>query len=101
MQSSPMNVMPCWCFCIDSSLNEPLFNLIPDPSPERSVTSIKIKPNTDRFTDQILLRNESRRIRFIDPTAVLPVVPVVAHYELIPPPPHPFPPLPTPTATPH
>src|SRR5580704_2452596 len=33
-----------------TSLKEPLFNLISDPSPERSVTSIKIKPNSDRFT---------------------------------------------------
>ena len=50
MQSNPMNVMPRWCLCIKSSLKEPLFNLIPDPSPERSVTSIEIKPNSDRFT---------------------------------------------------
>src|SRR5882724_5608724 len=83
MQSSPMNVMPCWCFCIDSSLKEPLFNLIPDPSPERSVTSIKIKPNTDRFTDQILLRNEPRCIRLIEPAAILAVVPVIAHEEIV------------------
>src|SRR5580692_2581392 len=62
----------------------PLFNRIPDPSPERSVTSIKIKPNSHRFTDQILLRYEPRRVRFIQPPAVLAVIPVVAHEEIVP-----------------
>src|ERR1700679_1517598 len=90
MQSKPMNVMPCWCLRIKSSLKEPLFNLIPDPSPERSVTSIKIKPDSNRFSDQILLRNETRRIRFVEPAAVLAVVAVIAHEEIVPCGHHPF-----------
>src|SRR3984893_19088861 len=93
MQSKPMNVMPRWCFCIKSSLKEPLFNLIPYPSPERSVTSIKIEPNSDRFTDQILLRNEPRSIRFIEPAAILAVVAVIAHEEEMARRHHPFAPL--------
>src|SRR6202789_565248 len=84
MQSKPMNVMPCWCLRIKSSLKEPLFNLIPDPSPERAVTSIKIKPDSHRFCDQLLLRHESRRIRVGEPAAVLAVVAVIAHEEIVP-----------------
>src|SRR6202789_330036 len=91
MQSKPMNVMPCWCLRIKSSLKEPLFNLIPDPSPERSVTSIKIKPDSNRFSDQILRRNEPRRIWFVEPAAILTVIAVVAHEEIVPRGHHPFP----------
>src|SRR5271167_600078 len=68
----------------------PLFNRIPDPSPERSVTSIKIKPNSHRFTDQILLRHEPRRIWLVQPAAILAVVPIVAHEEIVPRRHHPF-----------
>src|SRR5713101_1841781 len=61
----------------------PLLNRIPHPPPERSVTSIKIKPNSHRLTDQILLRDEPRRVDVVQPPAVLAVVAVVAHEEIM------------------
>src|ERR1700720_4727 len=61
-----------------------LLNRIPHPPPERSVTSIKIKPNSHRLTDQIVLRNEPRRVQFVQPPAVLAVVAIVAHEEIVP-----------------
>src|SRR3974390_3221672 len=84
MQSNPMKVMPCWCLPMEFSLkNSPLLNRIPDSSPERSVTSIKIKPNSYRFTHQILLRNEPRRVLFVEPAAVLAVIAIIAHEEVM------------------
>src|ERR1700732_1207654 len=60
-----------------------LLNRIPHPPPERSVTSIKIKPDSHRLADQILLRDEPRRIDIVEPPAVLAVVAVVAHEEIM------------------
>src|ERR1700733_8597901 len=82
-QSNPMKVIPCCCLRINSSRNSLLLNRITDPIPERSVTSIEIKPDSDRLTHQILLRNESRSLRIVLPAAVLAVVAVVAHEEVV------------------
>src|SRR6202790_4484216 len=61
-----------------------LLNRIPYASPERSVTSIEIKPDSHRFTHQILLRHEPRGVHFVLKSAVLAVVAVVAHEEIVP-----------------
>src|ERR1700680_1627668 len=68
---------------MESSLNIRLLNRSSDPPPERSVTSIEIKPNSHRFTDQIPLGDESRRVGFVQPAPVLAVVAVVAHEEIV------------------
>src|SRR5580658_8155099 len=68
-----------------------LLNRITDPIPERSVTSIKIKPNSHGFTDQILRRHEARSLRIILPPAVFTVISVVSHEEVVPRGDHPFP----------
>src|ERR1700726_2761742 len=57
-----------------------LLNRIPYASPERSVTSIEIKPDSHRFTHQILLRHEPRGVHFVLKSAVLAVV---AHEEIV------------------
>src|SRR5271168_2722132 len=64
------------------SLCSPLLNRIPHPPPERSVTSIKIKPNSHRLTHQILLRNEAGRLAIVLEAAVLAVIAIVAHEEV-------------------
>src|ERR1700730_8997805 len=69
--------LPHRLFHILVSLDGLLLNRIPHPPPERSVTSIKIKPNSHRLTDQIVLRNEPRRVQFVQPPAVLAVVAIV------------------------
>src|SRR5580698_7777585 len=81
MHSRPMNVIPCCCFRIKASRNSLLLNRITDPIPERSVTSIEIKPDSDRFTHEILLRNEARGLGIAVEAAVLAVIAVVAHEE--------------------
>src|SRR6266404_3724711 len=88
MQSIPTNVMPSCDWRIDRFIprlpkNDPLLNRIPHPPPERSVTSIEIKPNSHRLPDQILLRHEPRRIDIVQPPAVLAVVAIVAHEEIV------------------
>src|SRR6266436_8738430 len=88
MQSNPMNVMPSWRCRIDRFISsppsiDPLLNRIPHPPPERPVTSIEIKPDSHRLADQILLRHEPRRIDIVQPPAVLAVVAVVAHEEIV------------------
>src|ERR1035441_8051820 len=83
MQSKPMNVMPVWFRRIASSQLSLLLNRIADPFPERSVTSIKIKPYSHRLTDQILLRDEARRIRIVLPAAVLAVVAIIPHEKIM------------------
>src|SRR5580658_7558490 len=82
--SSPMSVIPRCRRRIKTSQWGPLLNRITDPIPERSVTSIKIKPNSHRFADQILLRNEAGSLRIVLPAAVFAVVAVVAHEEVVP-----------------
>src|SRR5450755_1034915 len=79
MQSIPIKVIPS-CGC---RIDCPLLNRIPHSPPERSVTSIEIKPDPHRLTYQILLRNEARRVHFVQPPAVLAVVAVVAHEEIV------------------
>src|SRR6202030_4409241 len=68
---------------MESSLNIGLLNRSSDPPPERSVTSIEIKPNSHRFTHQIPLGDESRRVGFVQPATILAVVAVVAHEEIM------------------
>src|SRR5580692_6259329 len=94
IKSIPINVIPCWRRRIEPpwastrasrvpAPDEPLLNRIADPIPERSVTSIKIKPNPHRLTDQILLGDEARSLRIVLPAAVLAVIAVVAHEEIV------------------
>src|SRR3984957_4025220 len=68
---------------MESSLICRLLNRSSDPPPERSVTSIEIKPNSHRFTHQIPLWDESRGVGFVQPATVLAVVAVVAHEEIM------------------
>src|ERR1700678_431827 len=82
-QSRPMKVIPCCCLRIKPSRNSLLLNRITDPIPERSVTSIEIKPDSDRLTHQILLRNEPGSLGIALPAAVLAVVAIVAHEEIV------------------
>src|SRR5271170_2651758 len=60
-----------------------LLNRIPYPPPERSVTSIKIKPNSHGFTHQILLRHEPGCVVFVLKAAILAVIAIVAHEEIM------------------
>src|SRR5580658_382880 len=82
MQSKPTIVIPC-CLRIKSSRNSLLLNRITDPIPERSVTSIEIKPDSDRLTHEILLRNEAGGLGVALPAAILTVVAIVAHEEVV------------------
>src|SRR3984885_8630269 len=62
----------------------PLLNRISYTAPERSVTGVKIKPNSHRFTYQILLRHEPGGIHIVLESAVLAVIAVVTHEEIVP-----------------